>query len=79
MAISIFLQENDLHSTFYMTSQMGMMTLEIPTPQWPDPLLNLMKPSSPQLVPQEFLISQKSFERENNIIHIFVSLQYGCI
>ena len=42
----------------YAASHTGMITREMPTPQWPEPRFMRMKPASPQAGPQEFLISQ---------------------
>ena len=42
----------------YAALHTGMITREMPTPQWPEPRFMRMKPASPQAGPQEFLISQ---------------------
>ena len=73
----IFINEFNIFSIYFfqryvyaVTSHTGMMTLEMPTPQWPEPLFIRIKPASPQAGPQEFLISQKSWGKVDEECYI---------
>ena len=52
------------YTNLYENHQSSAVTTLVLTPQVPDPLLSLIYPFSTQVVPHEFLISQKSLPPE---------------